>query len=531
MSVLRIVAIVCCLLGPALAAPDPMRDKAADALVAAAFEDADGTTTLPAGGRELFAAVLARSLFVRGQVGPFDVAVLQADGLKKAADARKILSRALEGLAPLARLIEREFPAGAGQVGGSVGGMHGLITGRRFTVVLTSARVAKKEGAFEQVVALLDRCEDAGFSGYKPDLPVWNAQKRAADSVVTWEVGVFNIAHPSIAEQDAAWIEHGLGYSMALLLSSRMLFRGASGPVPPWLLQGLTDELDLEAYGTAWVAAGESSSWMTFTKGWSNAGWEGFVPEGSHPPPPITGPPPGQRSERFETKVASSAWLERDKSRTRCWSELVADLKSEAPVSLASMAAAQTFSPRDRAWSRCVLHLLLDIGRPDTPEADGSRPASKAGLLRALDRESQRARSGLLDGEPLPRILARVLGTTTIDAQVSQSVEDFVSEIARPDLAARLVELKAAPLLKLKEHAAQADWLYTQTQFDSRTRLSIFTLIAEIENYRELRQWELLGLRLDAATRAALGTSKSYPQDAKARAAAATAFRAALVGS
>ncbi len=528
MSVWRIVVVLLCLFASARAAADPARDQAADALVAAAFSDVDGAAALPAGGRELFAAVLARPLFLHGEAGPFDVYVCQSDGLKKAADARKALSKALEGLAPLAKLLEREFPGGGTDDGSSDGSSgaaaHGLISGQRFTVVLTSARAAKKETAFDQVVALLDRCEDGGFSGYKPDLPVWSADKRSADNVCTWEVAAFNLAHQAIAEQDTDWFAHGLGYSMALMLSSRMLYRGASGPVPPWLLQGLTDELDIEAYGRAWVAAGESSSWTTVTKGWSRAGWEGFVPEGGHPPPPVTGPPPGNRTERFESKIASDAWLERGKSSTRYWSDLVADLKSEAPVSLASMAAAQTFTPRDRAWARCVMHLLLDIGRPDAP----GQPSAQPGLLRSLDRESQRARSGLLDGEPLPRTMARVLGTKVLDAPVAQSVEDFLADIERPELAARLVEWEAEPVLEMQELAAEADWLYGQTQFDSRTRLAIFTLIAEIENYRELRQWELLGVRLDAATRAALGTSKSYPQDAKARAAAATAFRAAL---
>jgi hypothetical protein len=507
---------------------DPARDKDVQALLETAFGESGSTTSLPGSGRELFATVLARPCFVHAGQGPFDVYVFQADGLKKAADAKKVLQRACDGLKPLAELLARTWPASGGAVTGDAAGVsHHLFTGRRFTVVLASSKTAKKEPAFEEVVALLDRCEDLGFSAYKPSLPVWSPAKLASDTVFTWEVAVFNLAHQAIAGQDKAWFEHGLGYDMALMLASRMLYRGASGPVPPWLLQGLTDELDIEAHGSAWVAAGESSSWSTVTAGWKNQGWEGFVPQGGHPPPPVTGPPPGLPSHTFETHVASDSWLERANSTTRHWAELVGDLKSEEPVSLAAMAARQTFSTRDRAWARCVMHVLLDFGVARTAAESGARP----GLLASLDTESQVARSGLQDGEPLPWIVARVLGTTALEQVQGRTVAEFLGDIARPDLEKVIRDAQAEPLLGLKELAAQGEWLYTQPQFDEHTRLTLFLLIQEIENYRELREWELLGVQLDKATRAALGTSKGYPADAKAKAAAEDAFHAALAGT
>ncbi|HTE04748.1 MAG TPA: hypothetical protein VK824_01030, partial [Planctomycetota bacterium] len=513
----------------AAAGADPARDKAIEALLETAFGegDADKAAALPGGGRELFATVLAQPCFQHAAAGPFDVYVFQADGLRKVAEAKKVLQRACAGLAPLADLLAGAYPdpGGAAAAGDAAGAGHHLFTGRRFTLVLTSSK-GKKEKSFEQIVALLDRCEDQGFSAYKPSLPVWNPEKLAAEMVTTWEVAVFNLAHQAIGGQDKAWFDHGLGYDVALMLTSRMLYRGASGPVPPWLLQGLTDELDIQAYGSAWVAAGESSTWSKATAGWRNAGWEGFVPQGGHPPPPVTGPPANLPSHSFESHVASDSWLERSNSTTRHWAELVADLKSDEPVSLAAMAARQTFSPRDRAWARCVMHVLLGLPETATPgEAHaGGKPVEAGsgesgtpgtadvgpGLLRALDTESQVARSGLQDGMPLPWIFARVLGTHALEEVQARTVAEFLSDITRADLAKVIRDAPAEPLLELKELSAQGEWLYTQPQFEAHTRLTLFLLIQEIENYRELREWELLGIQLDKATRAALGTSKSY---------------------
>ncbi|HZL99178.1 MAG TPA: hypothetical protein VFD43_02905, partial [Planctomycetota bacterium] len=348
-----------------LAAGDPpARDEALQTILSSAFPDADAPR--PDTGRELFLAALGSESFERAQAGPFDLYAYRKDGLS-GARAAKALDDAAQGLAPVAELLARRFPEQPG--------VDGVIAGHRFPIVLVSSDPGRNETAFDEVLALLDHCEELGYSGWKPYLPVWAPDRRNASEATTWEVKVFNLAHADIQAHGRDFSQHALGYLTLSHLVDRLFAKGPSGPVPPWLRQGLVDELDIEAFGEAWVAAGESTSWSSQTAGWKNEGWEGFLPQGAAPPPPVTGPPP-ELPTTYESIVSTDAWMSRNASTTRHWSELAGDRRSEVPAAFRLMAGTCSYFPRDRAYARCVLHLLIELAPPEGP-----------GLLAALDRE------------------------------------------------------------------------------------------------------------------------------------------------
>ncbi len=462
----------------------PDRDQARDRLLERA--DLSGSAE---GGRALFEAALASEAFDHRAVGPFDLYAYRADGFKQGKDSKKALTSAAEGLEPLTEALSARF-----------GAERGVISGRRFPVVLTSARTDKQETAFAEVIGLLDHCEDGSFSGYKPDLAVWTEGQLEQDSVSTWEVTVFNVQHEAIKREGRDWYAHGLGYQLLNALVNRLYAKGPWGPPPPWLREGLVDELDIETYGEAWVKGAESMSFSSSQGGYARQGWSGFVPKGSSPPPPFLGNPP-KLSVKFSKTTVSDSWLNRNNSKTRHWSELVGDMRSEAPVSLASMAASQEFGPRDRAYARCVLHVLLAVAPPAGP-----------GLLEALDVESQLARSGMRDADPLPVVVARWLGgVPEIDAIEALSMQALLLSLEKPEIVERIHEAGGAGMLGLSDHRKQADWLYLQ-KLDDRSRLKLFLTIAEVEGYQELREWEILGNVVDRAMRAGLAASKSYPK-------------------
>lgn len=500
----RRVLLALALLAPAAGATpvDAQRDKLADELLA---ECLPGGTALTGG--DLFRAALEGEAFESGAVGPFDVHVAVTDELSKRSKARKLLDDALRGLQPAADALSLWYS-----------GDGGVVSGRRFPIVLVESRLDDDQHGFERLLALLDRCEDQGYSGFKPDVPLFTADNRQADDVFTWEVLCCNVAHAQIANDTKKWLAHGLGFAALNLVVNRLFAKGAWGPPPPWLKEGLVDELDIEAYGEAWVAAGESTSFTTRTAGWSRKGWEGFVPEGSQPPPPVFGPPPGL-SSRTQQLVSRDDWLDRRDSRTRHWKALLGDLRSDVPVSFRSMAAGQTYTPRDRAYSRCVLNLVIDVS-----EAEGH------GLLAALDVPSKVARSGMRDGDPLAVVFARALGgVPAVDELQQVPLGEFLARIGRDDLVSKIERLGGGGMLALADHRAQADWLYGQS-LDGRDRQALFLLIAEAEGYRQLQQWELLGDALDRGAVAALDASSSFPVKEKARVAAREAFREALGG-
>ncbi len=487
--------------GATTAGADGARDEGVQRLLAEAFPD--GAEAAPAGGRDLFLAVLGSELFLHGESGPFDVYVEKADGLKKSSDAKKALQHATEGLAALAPVMERSF----GRAGGAV-------SGRRFPIVICSTRRERDETAFDDLLALLDECEDRGFSGWKPDLPLWNDASRAAATARNWDVLLVNVAHPDVAAQDRAFWDHGLGYEALNQVCNRLFAKGCWGPPPPWLRQGLLDELDIEAYGTAWVAAGESSSWSSHTDGWRREGWSGFLPEGQQPPPPVTGPPPGL-SKSFTSKVESDDWLARADSASRHWTSLVSDRKSEAPASLCAMAAAQRYASRDRAFARCVLFVLLQGGGGE-------------GLLAALDREGAATETGMRDADPLPVAVARALcDLPELSRLEARPLQDVLAAAGRDDMLKRIRDLGAEELLSISDHRDQARWLWRQT-LDNDTRQTLFRCIVEAEATEELGEWEVVGQALDRAMAAALAASSSFPKQDERLRSVGEEFRNAL---
>ncbi len=497
---------------PGPASPgDPARDRALGRLLAAAYGPdhalADG------GGRDLFEAVLARPVFRHAAVGPFDLYVYESGPLAKGKEGREALADAAAGLAAAAAVIERRFGHG-----------DGLVAGRRFPIVLASsagatgssgtsdAAGADAGGSYAEVVALLDRCEDDGLSGWKPANAVWTTANLGAEVTRTWEAQVFDLAHKTIASQGKAWFDHGIGYYALAHVANRLLRQGAWGNAPPWLAQGLIDELDIEAYGEAWVGG---DWWESSTAGWSRPGWSGFVPQGAQPPPPVTGPP---ADLAVTVKKTGNRWEQREASGQRHWSDLVADRKSEAPASFAFMAQNESFFPRDRAYARCALNLVLDVAAPE-----------QGGLLPALDRKPGTSETGMPEGDPLPAAFARALGgIAEVDALEAQGLQAMLATIGRDDIAQRIRALDASGMLDIADHRDQARWLLEQPRFDQGSRDALFQLILEAEYYQQLREWELIGRRLDAATTSALAACGHYPKAGKDREKVAEAFHAAL---
>ncbi len=486
-----------------LTVQEGLRDRLAQELVQETLGD-----QAPAPGRELFEAVLQSDHFLHEAVGPLDVYLALSDGFEKESKAKKRLAQLSEGLQPLAASLEAWFP-----------GEQGVIAGHRFPVVLTHASLKDKQESFDRVLALLDLCEDAGYSQFKPDLPVFDATNRTQDDVFTWEVLLCNLAHEEITEQDRKWSEHGLGYAVINMLVNRLFARGAWGPPPPWLKDGLVDELDISSYGEAWIAAGESVQTTSKRSGWANRGWSGFVPEGASPPPPVLGPPPGLKTST-QRMVVSDKWLARRKSSSRHWSELAKDLSEDVPVSFRNMAAGQTFEKRDRAYARCVLYLLVGLA-----EDDGSIP-----LLSGMDeKESRVGKGGIRTADPLPVLFAQSMGGLPgIDELEALSMGDFLKRIERVDLMQSIVSLGGEGMLQIADHREQSAWLYHQ-KLDNRKRQTLYQLIVRVENFQQLQAWEIIGNALDRAASTALAASKSFPKKQRDRDKVENVFREALV--
>ena len=489
---------------------DPIsRDEALKTILEAAFPDP--AVTRPETGRELFLAAVGSKAFEHAEVGPFDLHAYRKDGLA-GAKARKVVEDAAAGLKPVAELLAKRFPEQPG--------VQGAIAGHRFPIVFVSADKDKHETAFDEVLALLDQCEDLGYSGWKPHLQVFNPERRGRAEGTTWEVKVFNLAHPELKQHGRDFAGHALGYLTISHLVDRLFAKGPSGPVPPWLRQGLVDELDIEAFGSAWVASGESTSWTSQTAGWVNHGWEGFLPQGQAPPPPVTGPPPDLPTN-FQSTVSSESWMNRGGSATRHWAELSADRKNDVPAAFRLMAGTCSYAPRDRAYARCVLHLLLEVAPPEGP-----------GLLASLDKESKERVAGVSEADPLPLAFARALGGVPgVDELEQQTLEQQLTAIGRTDLLDRIRALDAQELLAIIDHRAQGEWLYHRVKYSADDRQWLFTMINEAEALQELREWEVLGARLDQAADAALRASNSYPKAPKAAEKVAESFRSALKSS
>jgi hypothetical protein len=143
---------------PVMAAGDPVtREKALADVLATAFPDPSAPR--PQTGRELFLAVLRSKAFEHAEVGPFDLYAYRKDGLS-GQKARKAVDDAAEGLKPVADLVAKRFPVQEG--------VEGVIAGHRFPLVFVSCRSRQERDGLRRVLALLDECEDLGYSGWKP---------------------------------------------------------------------------------------------------------------------------------------------------------------------------------------------------------------------------------------------------------------------------------------------------------------------------------------------------------------------------
>ncbi len=454
----------------------------------------------PRDGGELFRRVLDSELFASGAAGPFKVHVLMEDSLSNAKRAKRLRDDLVASLEPAAALVKRLWPAGGA----------GLISAAELPLVITDSSAG--EPGFHALIELLDYCERLGYSGWHPANEVDTPAQRVAEVVRTWDVQVFNMAHSTISGRRARWVEHGVGYYALAFVANRSLRRGAWGLVPPWLANGLIDELDIAAHGKAWVG---QESWTRQTPGWYRAGWSGFVPKGSSPPPPVTGPPANLAVTVSKT---GDPWLSFDASESRHWSDLASDRKTEAPASFSRAADAESFLPRDRAAARCLLHLLLST----TP--------SGVSLTSLLDTPVNTPRDGMPDSEALPVLLAQAMGgVAEVEALESASSRDVLTEIGRSDLIEAFSRLGASAALDLKDHREQSLWLSRQAQFDSNQRLQLFNLILEAEYEQQMAEWKRLAPHLDLGLEAALDAGKRFPSKQRDLKRVAEAFREGLL--
>ena len=478
----------------------PEAARGAADLLARAFPEAlEGEAENPRDGGELFRRTLDSDLFSSGSVGLFDVHVLRADELKSRRKADKLRDKLLKGLKPAADLVARLWPAGG----------DGLISGVRLPLVVADSKSG--DTGYGDLIELLDYCERLGYSGWFPANEVNTGANHAAEVTRTWEVQVFNMADEVISDRPQAWIEHGCGYYALAFVANRSLRRGSWGLVPPWFSSGLIDELDIAAYDSAWVG---QESWTKQTPGWYRAGWSGFVPQGSTPPPVVTGPP---ADLAVTVNKTGDPWLDFDASETRHWSDLAADRKTKAPVSFAYAAEMQSFLPRDRAAARCLMHLLLE-----TVPADET-------LTALLDTPVKVPRDGMPDSEPLTVLLARAMGgVPEVDELEALSTRELLTKLERTDLIAALVQMGAEGALDLRDHREQSLWLSRQAKFDGRTRGQIFNVFLEVEYVQQMAEWKALAPRLDLGLQEALAASKRYPKKSRDVDKVSVAFRAAL---
>jgi hypothetical protein len=485
---------------PGLLAPAPA-DKARDAALAAALERCfPGAFNLrqdppPQGDRTLWSDALASEAFVRGAVGPFDVLVYVADGIATVPEAQHVLDKAQAGLRPLAKLYERRFDR-----------PQGLVSGRRWPIVLCSSKPGQP--GFDQLLALLDWCEQ-DFSGWTKDNgSLFTQAEREAPMARTWEVLLINLANPEVVKQGDAFLEHGLGYDTLAHLVNILLRRGSWGACPPWLDQGLIDELDIEAYGEAWVG-GDWFEWHQ--DGWFREGWSGFLPTGMSPPPPVTGPPADLATK---VRLTGDSWAHRAYSGHRHWDQLRGDIDLDYPPSLRFMHEHESFLPRDRAYARCVWNLVLELAPPATPD-----------VLARLDRQPTQLPGGMFDCDPITTTLSGALGgIPLVDELAQMPLKDKLDVLKHKEILRELEDLGAAEMVGIADYRQAGEWLVSHPEFDDTARRRIFDLILTAEHYEQQADFGAICGALDHAAQAAIKTSPHYPTAAKDKSAVAKAF-------
>ncbi|MED5329856.1 MAG: hypothetical protein VX916_01040 [Planctomycetota bacterium] len=448
------------------------------------FGDAMGP---PLGDRWLFMDVLSTPVFQRKEVGPFDLAVFSADGLKDPAKAEKVLNLAATSLAKVAKVVESSFTDRESDLGK-----------QRFPIVLLSSDRAAGDGAFDEMVALLEWCDGSWTSWGEANGSLWTDEKRNAQVVRTWEVLLINLGEPAATGLGGDFLDHGVGYQAIVHLVNRVIRKGSWGNVPPWLAHGLIDEMDIQAFGEAWVGG---DAYEKITAGWSRPGWSGFVPEGQLPPPPVRGPP---KDLAVTVRETGESWGRRSASGERHWADLATDRESAAPASFAFMAQNESFLPRDRAFARCAIHLLLRT----------SMSGRGRDLIAALDRAFEVRADGMPGAPPLPSVVAWSLGGIAgIDALEEMSLGDFLQGLGRDDLLKKVRDMGGEGVLPLADHRDQSRWLYEQVDLGQEERAALFDVFLEVEYHQQMVAWELVGESFDRAVEASLNVTSEFPSD------------------
>jgi hypothetical protein len=232
----------------------------------------------------------------------------------------------------------------------------------------------------------------------------------------------------------------------------------------------------------------------------------------------VFGPP---KDLAVTVSKTGDSWQHRSFSGERHWDHLVLDRRSEAPASFEFMALNESFLPRDRAYARCLLHLMLDV----------TVPSGDRNLLQLLDRVPTTPPSGMIAADPITALVSRALGgVEAVEALQAMPLGDMLDVIERGDIAERLRALDAADLLRIPDHREQAEWLYSRTadELSAGDRLAIWNLILEAEYYQQLEEWRLLGAALDRVADEVFSTSKRYPRRDRDRDRTAKAFWKAL---
>ncbi len=527
-------------------AQDRPRAEVIDSLAARLQLDLPRATKPLEDGREVFEAVLGEPMFLHRTVGPFELWVMNADGLDaeglpwplvedikaemEGADAvpgkkdKKKTKKRTTSRSSRGKELEAETePTGSRAqivldvVGDSLEKVAGVferhlgdMTPPTFHVVLTMSDTGLDQTSHAELVALLDWCDGGWGQWTTANGSLWQEDRLAQVAVNTWDAMVFNLDHPQVDTHRGFFLRHGVAYNVLANVANRLLRRGAWGMVPPWFAQGLIDELDIQAFGEAWVGG----DWYERrVAGWSRPGWSGFVPQGHRPPVIPKGPPEDLAVTVSET---GDPWAHRANSPQRHWATLATDRDSEAPASFAFMAEHESFMPRDRAYARAAFHLMLELAASEN-----------SSFFEGYQWDAPVPPHGMPMSAPLPALMSRALGgVASVDELEESPLLDVLVVLGRTDIADRLKALGAVAMLDLADHRDQSAWLYKQPleKIDMATRTEIFNLILESEYYQQLHEWLLIGRALDAGVDASLRKAPQYPTAARDKKSVVKAF-------
>ena len=168
------------------------------------------------------------------------------------------------------------------------------------------------------------------------------------------------------------------------------------------------------------------------------------------------------------------------------------------------MAQNESFLPRDRAFARCAIHLLLRTGMSGRGRD----------LIAALDRAFEVRADGMPGAPPLPSVVAWSLGGIAgIDALEEMSLGDFLEGLGRDDLLKKVRDMGGEGVLSLADHRDQSRWLYEQVDLGQKERAALFDVFLEVEYYQQMVAWELVGESFDRAVEASLNVTSEFPSD------------------